>query len=758
MNARRLKTVLICLCFGTLLTECSRDPNVRKQKYFESGNRYFEKAKYAEAVVEYSSAIQIDPNFAVAHFKLGESYLKEQRFPEAYRELRRTIELDPHNASAAFDLGLLMIAGRSYKEVPPLAAGMLEADPQNAKAHLLLSELNRSEGNMAVAFEEIERAIVLAPRQADLYVQLATLQSTSDRTQAAEDSLKKALETDPKFIPAIQGLASLEETEGRLDDAEKQLLYAIQIDPSAVELRKDLARLYRNEHRFGEAEQLMIRAKRELGQNGTSYRILGEFYNNSGDADKALKEFAAISSAHPDDVQTKEDYIRLLLSNNKPEEASKLNDEVLAQHPKDAGALIIRASILNSQSKFSEAARLLEDAVKDVPENAYAHYQLGVALSRTGNAKRAEQEWFQAAKLAPDMIEAQVALGQVALSTDDSTLLRDTANTLIRNNSSDPRGYILRAAAEAKGKQSAAEEQDLVKAIQVEPANPTSYFAMGNFEQRQGKDDAALRFYEQALDRDANYFPPLTSSVEILMRGKQNAKALDRVRAQTTRAPNNDAVYFLLGGLQIANQDLPGAEQSLQKAIQLNPSNTDAIVLLSKVAMARGEGDKALAIAYKSISDSPKRVDAYFFAGTMEELSGRPQKAEEVYRKALQVDSSYAPAANNLAYLMLENGEDINVAISLAQLARQKMPDSPGAADTLAWAYYQKGLYDSAADLLTEAVQKAPDNATYHYHLGMIYRKQKNDAAAKKQLQRALQINPNSPAAGEIRKTLTEMG
>jgi len=25
---------------------CSRDPNVRKQKYFESGQRYFEKGKF----------------------------------------------------------------------------------------------------------------------------------------------------------------------------------------------------------------------------------------------------------------------------------------------------------------------------------------------------------------------------------------------------------------------------------------------------------------------------------------------------------------------------------------------------------------------------------------------------------------------------------------------------------------------------------------------------------------------------------------
>jgi len=173
--------------------------------------------------------------------------------------------------------------------------------------------------------------------------------------------------------------------------------------------------------------------------------------------------------------------------------------------------------------------------------------------------------------------------------------------------------------------------------------------------------------------------------------------------------------------------------------------------------MARGDGDRALATAYKSIADNPKKVDAYFFAGTMEELSGRPQKAEEVYRKALQVDPNYAPAANNLAYLMLQNGENNDIALSLARMARQKMPDSASAADTLAWIYYQKGLYDSAADLLRDALQKSPDNATYHYHIGMVYRKQNNSAAAKQHLKRALQINPNFPAASEIRKTLNQL-
>jgi tetratricopeptide (TPR) repeat protein len=280
---------------------------------------------------------------------------------------------------------------------------------------------------------------------------------------------------------------------------------------------------------------------------------------------------------------------------------------------------------------------------------------------------------------------------------------------------------------------------------------------MGTFLREQGRDKEAEKYYEQALDRNANEFQSLAGIVNILTSQKQLAKAIERVQTQAAKVPNSDAIYTLLGGLQVANQDLTGAEASVGKAVQLNPSNQDAVVLLSKVEMARGEGDKALATAYRSIANNPKQVAAYFFAGTMEELRGNTLKAEEVYRKALEIEPNYAPAANNLAYLMLQNGEDINAALALAQIARQKMPDSTSAADTLAWVYYQKGLYDLAADLFQEALKKAPDNPTYHYHLGMVYQKQNNKAAARKHLQRALQLNPNYPAGGQIRQVLSQM-
>src|SRR5215471_12995592 len=86
-----LRLLLVCL-LAALLTACTRDPNVRKQKYFDSGSRYFSQGMYREAVIQYSNAVQIDSRFTQAHYELGRSYLRLGNSGRAYQEFTRTIE------------------------------------------------------------------------------------------------------------------------------------------------------------------------------------------------------------------------------------------------------------------------------------------------------------------------------------------------------------------------------------------------------------------------------------------------------------------------------------------------------------------------------------------------------------------------------------------------------------------------------------------------------------------------------------------
>src|SRR5512140_371774 len=71
-NLKRLATVVLGIGLLATLTACKGDPNVKKQKYLESGNRYAEKQQFKEAVIQYQNAIQVDPGFEPAHYKLSQ--------------------------------------------------------------------------------------------------------------------------------------------------------------------------------------------------------------------------------------------------------------------------------------------------------------------------------------------------------------------------------------------------------------------------------------------------------------------------------------------------------------------------------------------------------------------------------------------------------------------------------------------------------------------------------------------------------------
>ena len=62
-----MKRLFALLPALALLAACSRDPNVVKRKFVESGNKYFQNGKYREASIMYRTALRKDPRFGEAY-------------------------------------------------------------------------------------------------------------------------------------------------------------------------------------------------------------------------------------------------------------------------------------------------------------------------------------------------------------------------------------------------------------------------------------------------------------------------------------------------------------------------------------------------------------------------------------------------------------------------------------------------------------------------------------------------------------------
>ena len=471
-RASSLRWLFVVTITLGLLAGCSRDPNVRKQKYLESGQRYFEKAKYREAAIQYSNAIQVDPRFADAHYHLGLTYLRLGEPNRAYQELQRTIEIDPANYAARVDIANMLIAAKFYKEAQEQLDILIAKQPDSPDVHSALANFKARQGDLPGALQEMQKAISLDPNRSEAFLNLAMMQIEAQQFDAAEASLKKATTLDPKAMNAQLALGGFYQTRGRLPEAEEQFKHAISVDPKSPDPRSALVRLYMMQGKKSEAESFLQQSKQDLSANPAGYRMLGDYYFASGDLDRALAEYQTVYKDHPKDIQTKKNYIQLLILKNRLDEARKLDDEILKANAADNEALIYKGQIKMRDGHLEDAVNALQAALKSDPDNAVAHYHLGLAFDQQGSLSRAESEWRDAVRLKPDLIEAQRALAAVSVRKGDWDSLRRTASTIIQAQPNSPDGYAMRTIAYINEKQFANAEQDINKAISVAPQSP----------------------------------------------------------------------------------------------------------------------------------------------------------------------------------------------------------------------------------------------------------------------------------------------
>jgi tetratricopeptide (TPR) repeat protein len=758
-----VRLLLTCSLLAAFVTGCSRDPNVKKQKYFESGEKYFAEGKYREAEIQYRNAVQLDSRFAQAHYQLGQTYLKLSDTNRAFQELNRTVELAPDNYRAHTDLANLLVATRNpeyIKAAEPHLDILRDKQPNNPETHEAWANYYAAKNNIPAAMQAMQQAIASDPNRSESYLLLALFQFRSNLPDQAEANFKKATEVDPKAVNAQLALGGFYQTRNRLPEAENQFKHAIDVAPKSPEPRAALVRLLMQESKKDEAESVLRQTKKDLSDNPEGYRMLGDFYFGTGDLDKAATEYTSLYSDHPKDLRVKKNYVQILILKNRLDEATKLNNEILKANAHDVDALVYKAQLQLRQNDPAGAADSLQSALRNDPDNAVAHYQLGNAFAQQHDENRAESEWREAVHIRPDLTDAQRALAGLELRRGDVDAVLQTAQQIIVAQPYSPDGFILKGIADLARLKYNDAQHDAEQAAQRAPQSAAPSVQLGNIQLAQKHFAEAEKFYQQALEQDPSSTEGLSGLMNTYFVQKQFDKAIAAANAQIAKSPNNANFYDLLGtALFNGKKDLPGAEAALRKAIDLDKTNTDALAKLGKVQVQEGSADKALALYQQSIKDNPREVTFYILSGELYEAKKDWDHAKGMYQQALSISPDHPLASNNLAYVILEQGGNVDVAMGLAQTARRGMPDSPNAADTLGWAYYQKGIYGSAISQFQEALRLGekrgdPEDAELHYHLGLAYQKDNKTGLARQQLEKAVKLRPDN---ADARKALSEL-
>src|SRR5688572_29193412 len=102
---RSMGIVLVCTCAAFSLVACGKDPETRKREYFAAAEQHVKEGKFAEAVIQFRSALQQDSKFGEARFALAEVLEKTGDVNGAFREYIRAADLLPHNIDALLKAG-----------------------------------------------------------------------------------------------------------------------------------------------------------------------------------------------------------------------------------------------------------------------------------------------------------------------------------------------------------------------------------------------------------------------------------------------------------------------------------------------------------------------------------------------------------------------------------------------------------------------------------------------------------------------------
>ena len=129
-------------------------------------------------------------------------------------------------------------------------------------------------------------------------------------------------------------------------------------------------------------------------------------------------------------------------------------------------------------------------------------------------------------------------------------------------------------------------------------------------------------------------------------------------RRALERFPNASKLYEGLGESQFVLYELIGAEKSLRRAAELEPSSGSAQVALAKLFYAVGNKEQLALAATQAIQIAPENYQACYYYGLwLSEYEGDKVLAAKYFEKSIELHPGFAGALSVLGKILSAQGQ-----------------------------------------------------------------------------------------------------
>jgi TPR repeat protein len=218
----------------------------------------------------------------------------------------------------------------------------------------------------------------------------------------------------------------------------------------------------------------------------------------------------------------------------------------------------------------------------------------------------------------------------------------------------------------------------------------------------------------------------------------------------SARAKSYWGIILVSGGHGVEKDEKLGVDLMIQAAEQ---NDGMAQYILAQYYLGTKQTERGLIFMEKAAEggmlQAQMALGDYYGSNT----DGRNlDKAVKWYRRAS--GQNYAPAMNNLAYILAMQGVSLDEALALAGKAIETDSDNGAYLDTIGWVFFKKERYAEALARLLQAEKLLPDDYEVQNHLGETYLKLNQKEKAIAVWDRALSTVEDPEMEKQIRQKL----
>jgi len=699
-------------------------PEARRDKYLKLGREYLAQSKFNEAVVVLRNAVKADPRSVEARLELGQALMKSGNLRAAYSELVRAVDLKPDSLQGRYRLALFQLGIGDLKGAKENYEKTRAADRDALETRTLAAKIALAEKQPDKAILELAEVLKKDPKNVGIHVDLGLIYFGKKDFKTAETYFLKALELDSKAANARVALAQLYLASGDQEKGEQQLVLGTKADP----------------------------------ENEALLHVLGLFYSITKQSSDFEKLYLDILKKKPDSLIAKKRLAEFYLVSGHVPQARRYTDEILKIEPGDIDGHFFRGRLNLAEGSFVKAIEDLTAVTQSAPRLGPAFYFLGQAQRAANRTEEARKNLARAVELNPNWVLPRFALAQLYVGKGDADLALEQSDGLLRALPKNENLLLLSGAARLKKGETDKALALFKKAAEVNPKSTAARMNIAALYALQKKPAEAIKEYYQVLAIDRNRVEALSAIIQLYIAEGKPKVALEEAEKYASKTNDPAVVQQMIGQINLVMKDFPKAIEHLSKAIELNPNLTSAYLLLGNTYAAEKKNDAAIEQYQKILTKNPRAVAALMMVGLLYDRKREKTKANEYYQKVLELNKAHTLAANNLAYNYAQDGGNLDIALRIAQKARESNPNDPSLADTLGWIYYKKGTYLSALELLKESNEKfKSSNPEVLYHLGMTYYKSGNKSSAAQALSDAVARNKQFNGREEANRVLQEL-